>query len=63
MDSAESSRNQREQDAPAAADVSPASEHELRIEELRRSVQSGSYRVDASELSKKIVDKHIVRRK
>ena len=48
-----------------ASNVAPSKEtpeaRERRIAEIERSIESGTYRVDALELSKKIIDKHIRR--
>lgn len=40
---------------------SSANEREARIAELRKQYESGNYRIDAAELSSKIVDLHLKR--
>jgi anti-sigma28 factor (negative regulator of flagellin synthesis) len=43
--------------------TSRPSKRDARIAELRSRINSGTYHVDARELSKKIVDAHIVRKR
>jgi anti-sigma28 factor (negative regulator of flagellin synthesis) len=46
-------------DSVSGAALVHADNREARIEELRKSVQSGDYQVDAEELSAKIIDRHL----
>lgn len=51
---------QTEQPSSAPEQIA-AEEREARVAELRRQHQSGTYKVDAAELSSKIIDEHLKR--
>ncbi len=50
-----------ESDSVSGAALVDAGNREARIEELRNSVQSGNYRVNAEEVSASIIDRHLDR--
>ncbi len=50
-----------ETDSTAGVAVSPTAGRKERVAELRRFVQEGRYKVDAEEVSRKIVDSHLER--
>jgi anti-sigma28 factor (negative regulator of flagellin synthesis) len=47
------------EDVAVGIGATAAEKRENRIEELRRQVQNGSYKVDVHEVSKKIIDEHL----
>jgi anti-sigma28 factor (negative regulator of flagellin synthesis) len=51
----------RQQKSEPDADPGSHDEGERRIAELRERIQNGTYTVDALELSRKIIEDHIVR--
>lgn len=48
-----------ESDSVSGAALVDAGKREALIQELRDSVQSGNYRVDAEEVSARIIDRHL----
>ena len=51
-----------QQETPESIGTETSDSREARIAELQKQVQAGSYKVDAHELSVRLVEKHIIKR-